>query len=171
MGIGQSPHTTYPFALHDAVVLPWDYALKNGVMKLFARGCRGLSEGLDMACQPCQKLIKNEKLENILRRMEEGIHENAGFAYHVFSGLQQMLHHKNQQIKFYRLRGLNQVGSVTGYPGGFQGNPHPYPSKPAPASTGTGFTGTGDGFSQTRGEIYYFNVKKLIIYIMYYLQQ
>jgi len=92
---GQSPHTTYPFALHDAVVLPWDYALKNSVMKLFAHGCRRLSEGLDMACQPCQKVIKNEKLENILRRMEEGIHENTGFAYHGFSGLQRMLHRKN----------------------------------------------------------------------------
>ena len=106
---GQLPHTTYPFALHDAVVLPWDYALKNGVIKLFACGCRGLSEGLDMACQPCQKLIKNEKLENILRQMEEGIHENAGFAYHGFSGLQWMLHRKNQQIEFYQLRGLNQA--------------------------------------------------------------
>src|SRR5258705_10358414 len=41
---GKSPHTVYPFALHDTIILPWDYALKNGVMKLFARSCRGLSE-------------------------------------------------------------------------------------------------------------------------------
>lgn len=33
---GKSPHTAYPFALHDTLVLPWDYLLKNGVMKLFA---------------------------------------------------------------------------------------------------------------------------------------
>src|SRR6266545_4802924 len=40
---GNSPHTTYPFALHDTISLPWEYALKNGVMKLFACNCRGVS--------------------------------------------------------------------------------------------------------------------------------
>jgi hypothetical protein len=105
----ESPHTTYPFALHDSLILPWDYSLKNGVMKLFARSCHGFTEGSDMACLPCQRLVKNEKLENILRQMEEGVHKNAGFAYHGFAGLQQMLHYKNQQIEFYRLRGLNQA--------------------------------------------------------------
>ena len=98
---GKSPHTAYPFALHDTIVLPWDYALKNGVMKLFARSCRGLFEGSGAACQPCQQLIKNETLENILMRMENGAHENAGFAYHGFSGLQEMLHRKNLLIEFY----------------------------------------------------------------------
>ena len=106
---GKSPHTTYPFALHDMIILPWDYALKNGMMKLFAPSCHGLSEGSGTACQPCQQLIKNETLENILRWMEDGAHENTGFAYHRFSGLQKMLHCKNQIIKFYRLRGLNQA--------------------------------------------------------------
>lgn len=107
---GKSPHTTYPFALHDTISLPWEYALKNGVMKLFARNCRGVSEGFGgTACQPCQHLIKNDKLRNILGRIEEGIHENTGFAYHGFNSLQQMLHQKNQSIEFYRLRGLNQA--------------------------------------------------------------
>jgi hypothetical protein len=41
--------------------------------------------------------------------MEDGAHENARFAYHGFSGLQEMLHRKNQLIEFYRLRGLNQA--------------------------------------------------------------
>jgi hypothetical protein len=47
---GKTSHTAYPFALHDTIILPWDFALKNGVMKLFARSCHGLSEG---SCQPC----------------------------------------------------------------------------------------------------------------------
>jgi len=55
---GKSPH---PFALHNTIILPWDYALKNGIMKLFAHDCHGLSEGLGTACQPCQRLIKNER--------------------------------------------------------------------------------------------------------------
>jgi len=106
---GKSPHTTYPFALHDTIILPWDYALKNGMMKLFARSCRGLSEGSGTACRPCRQLVKNETLENILTRIEDGVHENTGFAYHGFSGLQEMLRRKNQLIEFYRLHGLNQA--------------------------------------------------------------
>ena len=41
--------------------------------------------------------------------MAEGVYENAIFAYHDFSGIQEMLRRKNQQIDFYRLRGLNQA--------------------------------------------------------------
>lgn len=106
---GKSPHTMYPFALHDTIILPWDYTLKNGMMKLFARSCHGLSEGSGTACQPCRQLIKNETLENILTWIEDGVHENTGFAYHGFSGLQEMLRRKNQAIEFYQLRGLNQA--------------------------------------------------------------
>ena len=106
---GKSPHTAYPFVLHDTIILPWDYALKNGVMKLFARSCRGLSGGSGVTCQSCRNLAKNETLESILTRMEDGIHENAGFAYYGFSGLQEILRRKNQLIEFYRLRGLNQA--------------------------------------------------------------
>jgi len=106
---GKSPHTTYPFALHDTIILPWDYALKNGMMKLFARSCHGLSEGSGTACQPCRQLIKNETLENILTQIEDGVHENARFAYHGFSGLQEMLRRKNQTIEFYWLHRLNQA--------------------------------------------------------------
>ena len=32
---GKSPHTSYSFALHDTQALPWDYALRNGVMTVF----------------------------------------------------------------------------------------------------------------------------------------
>jgi hypothetical protein len=95
---GKSPHTAYPFALHDTIILPWDYALKNGVMKLFARSCHGLSGESGVACQPCRQLVKNEMLGSILTRMEDVAHENVGFAYHGFSGLQEILRRKNQLL-------------------------------------------------------------------------
>ena len=44
--------------------------------------------------------------------MAEGVHKNANFAYHGFSGLQEMLCRKNQQIDFYRLHGLNQAKNL-----------------------------------------------------------
>ena len=106
---GKSPYTAYPFAIHDTTILPWDLTIKNGVMKLFARSCRGLSGGSRTVCQPCQELIRNETLGNILMRMKDGTHENVGFAYHGFSGLQEILHRKNRLVEFYRLRGLNQA--------------------------------------------------------------
>jgi len=91
----KSPNSAYPFALHDTLILPWDYALKNGVMSLFAHSCTGLSGEEGQACQPCQQLIKNKTLEGIFNWIENGSHERTGFAYHGFSGLQDMLHRKN----------------------------------------------------------------------------
>jgi len=38
------------------------------------------------------------------------------------------------------------LGSVTGYPGVFQGNPYPYPSKPVPVDAGTGFPWVTQGY-------------------------
>ena len=46
---------------------------KNGVMKLFVRSCRGSSEGLGTACQPCRELGKNETLGKYTQT-EEGRH-------------------------------------------------------------------------------------------------
>lgn len=106
---GLSPHTTYPFALHAELVLPWDYTVKNSVMSLYARSCIGFSEKDDHPCPPCQQLIRNGTLEGMLRRMDEGVHDNAPFVYHGFSGLKELLQRKNQLIEFHRLHGLNQA--------------------------------------------------------------
>ena len=106
---GKSAHTAYPFALHDTLDLPWDYVVKSGIMTLFAQNCTGSSQGNTEKCQPCRQLTRNTRLDGIFTRITEGIHENAKFAYHGFSGLQEMLHRKNRQIEFYRLHGLNQA--------------------------------------------------------------
>ncbi|KAG5634895.1 hypothetical protein H0H81_000401 [Sphagnurus paluster] len=106
---GKSPHTAYPFALHDTLVLPWDYAVKNNVMSLFATSCSGLSEGGGKPCQSCRQLIKNKTLEGIVGRVEDGTHESMAFAYLGIGALQEMLHRKTRAIEYYRLRGLNQA--------------------------------------------------------------
>jgi hypothetical protein len=106
---GQSPHDSYPFALHSQLELPWDYSVRNGRMALFARSCtRSVNDGIN-SCRVCQNLFKNKTLEGILTRLEEGVNENLAFSYHSFRGLIEMLHRKNCQIEFYRLRGLNQA--------------------------------------------------------------
>jgi hypothetical protein len=106
---GKSPHTCYPFALHDTLVLPWDYMVRNSVMTLFSPSCPGKPQGGFESCFACQQLVKNGNLEGIIERIEQGIHDNSKFAYHGFSGLHEMLHRKNQQIDFYRFHGLNQA--------------------------------------------------------------
>lgn len=106
---GKSPYSCYPFALHDTLILPWDFKVQNGMMTLFARNCTGQVAVEASPCQACQRLVKNQTLEGIHTRIDEGVQENSAFAYHGFSGLEVMLQRKNRRIEFYRMRGLNQA--------------------------------------------------------------
>lgn len=107
--MAKSPHTSYPFAPHDTQALPWDYALRNGVMSLFARACTRLAPNHGETCQPCRLLQRNKALEKILSRMEEGIHEKVGYAYYGFSALAELLRRRTQQVQISDLKGLNQA--------------------------------------------------------------
>ena len=111
---GKSPHTAYPFALHETLILPWNYMIRDGEMMLFSKSCTGLSKGDMRSCQGCQQLGGNEHLERIVSRIKDGVHENTPFAYFGFSGLQEILQRKKQQVEFYRLRGLNQARQLLG---------------------------------------------------------
>jgi len=109
---GQSPHGMYPFTLHDLHSLPWNYAVFNGILILFACGCRGLQAGFMGTCKSCRDLGKDKVLEGIKIRMESGIAENTTFAYHSINGLIQLLNRKNERIEFHRLHGLNPRRSL-----------------------------------------------------------
>ena len=111
---GKSPHTAYPFALHETLTLPWDYMVRNGEMVLFSKSCTRKAKGKARYCQACQQLCGNEHLERIVSRIKDGVHENTAFAHIGFSGLQEILRRKNQQVEFYRLRGLNQARQLLG---------------------------------------------------------
>lgn len=112
---GQSPHSAYPFGLHDIRTLPWNYSVHNGVMTLHACGCSGCGiDAVTRSCKECQQLDKNPSLEGIRTRFKEGVHENAQYAYHGTAGYQQLLRRKDAQNEFYRLRGLNQAKTLLG---------------------------------------------------------
>ncbi|KAF8232752.1 hypothetical protein L208DRAFT_1270353 [Tricholoma matsutake] len=111
---GKSPHTTYPFALHDKCMLPWDYAIHNGKMLLFWQSCTGPTEGDTRSCQLCQRLCTNQNLEKIVSQIKDGVHKNTDFAYHGFSGLHELLQWKNEWVELYRLHGLNQAKQLLG---------------------------------------------------------
>lgn len=113
---GHSPYVSYPFALHDTLSLPWvPQITPDGSLKLVAQKCSGTTTHTDnKCCDSCQNLSFSTALEGILTRIESGVHENSGFAYHSFSGLHDMLKRKNMQVEFYRLRGLNQARKLLG---------------------------------------------------------
>ena len=98
---GKSPCTAYPFGLHDAHALPWDFSIENGIMTLFARTCIGFPSGTERLCQSCLDLLKNKSLEGIRTRLVDGVHQNAQFLYHGFNGLHEVLRRKDKQIEFY----------------------------------------------------------------------
>lgn len=81
-------HTDYPFALHDLLLLSWDYLVHNGVMIIHAQSCdgHGSKTGDSQSCWPCQDLWNNMHLKGIYTMMEGGVHENTRFAYHSFNG-------------------------------------------------------------------------------------
>lgn len=111
---GKSPYTTYPFSLHNTHALPWDFSIENGVMTLFARACSHFSSSTKRSCQLCLDLLKNKTLEGIHTWMVDGVHKNAQFNYHGFGGLHEVLRHRNEQVEFYQLWGLNQVQALLG---------------------------------------------------------
>ena len=112
---GQTPHSAYPFGLHDVRTLPWNYSVHNGVMTLRACGCSGCgTDAVIRSCKECQRLDKNPSLEGIRTRFKDGVHENAHYAYHGTGGYQQLLRRKDAQNEFYRLRGLNQAKKLLG---------------------------------------------------------
>lgn len=75
---GVSPHTSYPYGLHEEMGDKWDYAVVNGVLTLYSRVCQQfrLIPGT-MWCRGCQSLERSGQLDGILTRMVIGVHENA----------------------------------------------------------------------------------------------
>lgn len=91
---GKSPHTAYPFALHDTHNLPWDYRVKNNKMFLFARSCDGEAPSKDQPCHRCNRLGRNN------------------ISHYGIAGLRELLRLQNRQAEHYRLSALNQARKV-----------------------------------------------------------
>ncbi|KAF8964489.1 hypothetical protein BDZ97DRAFT_1660101, partial [Flammula alnicola] len=109
----KTPYSHYPFALHDTLVLPWEVKTKNGTMSVVSTSCTGFSIN-NKSCKPCQQLSRNGTLEGILKRLEDGVHDNSSLPWYGFNDLHEKIRQKNQQIEFYRLRGLNQAKKLLG---------------------------------------------------------
>ncbi|KAG6835458.1 hypothetical protein H0H93_001265, partial [Arthromyces matolae] len=113
---GKSPHSTYPFGIHDMLGDPWDYSVHGGVMVLRSRQCSGqvVIKAEETRCVPCEHLLKNPNLHGILERMDTGVHENSALVYHGVGGLVKIIHRKTGQVRALRLRRLNDARKLVG---------------------------------------------------------
>jgi hypothetical protein len=107
--IKKSAHSSYPFALHDHYGDPWNYSVTDGHLALHSRQCmKKVLAGQDQ-CLPCQHLTKNSRLEGIMRRMEEGIHEYSNLVYHPIGSLIEIIRRKTAEVRNLKLRVMSDA--------------------------------------------------------------
>ncbi|KAF9037331.1 hypothetical protein BDZ89DRAFT_946145, partial [Hymenopellis radicata] len=104
---GASPHKDYPFALHAQHTLPFEYEIRQGV--LYVRGllCRRWLHNKETRCPPCEMLPQNSALAGIMKRIKDGVHDNANLAYNSHSQLVAKYYHRGEQLNVQKLKGLN----------------------------------------------------------------
>ena len=113
---GQQSHTSYPFALHTLMSLPWDCGTRKGAFVLTSHSCSGKAE-VNGHCQACDNLRNNENLKKIIVRYTNGIYENTQLVYHGIAGLIDVVHRKMSTIDVLRLHHLNDVRKLVGHEG------------------------------------------------------
>lgn len=113
---GQQAHTSYPFALHTILPLPWDYNSNRKGFFLIARLCTGIAKR-NSRCEHCDDLGNNQYIWKIVARLTNGIHENTPLVYHGIGGLVEIVHRKTKTIDVLRLRRLNELRHLIGNEG------------------------------------------------------
>ncbi len=101
---GASPHSSYPYGIHDQLGDPWDYAVSGSLMVLHAKRCSDTSWRLHTSgrCERCEMLSENANLQGVIRRLKTGVHENTNLMYHSIGGLVTLVRRKAGQVKALR---------------------------------------------------------------------
>ena len=113
---GQQAHTSYPFALHTVMSLPWNYGICKGAFVLTSHLCLGKAEA-NGCCKACDSLGKNENLKKIIVRYTNGIYENTQLVYHGITGLIDVVCQKTSTIDGLHLHHLNDAKKLVGHEG------------------------------------------------------
>jgi hypothetical protein len=106
--LGQQGHTSYPFALHTVLSLPWDYSAHHDGFFVISHSCTGMVER-NGRCKQCDDLGKNKSLKKIVARYTVGVHENAQLVYHGIGGLIDVVRRKTLANDLLRIRRLNDL--------------------------------------------------------------
>lgn len=113
---GQTPHSAYPFLLHDQANLPWTYEYQNQTMVLRSSSCKGSTVSAK-ACSSCAALESNPHLIGIKHRLKHGVHENAPYAYHGPHGIVKIARRKGRMNDLQRIKKLNMAKKLRGREG------------------------------------------------------
>ncbi|KAF8895679.1 hypothetical protein CPB85DRAFT_1204148, partial [Mucidula mucida] len=104
---GASPHKDYPFALHAQHTLPFEYEVRQGVLVVRGLLCRCWLRNNETRCPACNTLPQNSALLGILKRIKDGVHNNANLAYNLHTQLVAKYYHRGKQLNIQKLKGLN----------------------------------------------------------------
>lgn len=108
---GQWADTSYPFALHTLLSLPWYYSTRKEGFFLVSHSCLGLAVA-GRCCGPCDNLRKNEYLEKIIARYTDGVHDNSPLVFHGIGGLVEVVRRKTSIIDALHLHRLNDARKI-----------------------------------------------------------
>jgi hypothetical protein len=108
---GQWADTSYPFALHILLALPWYYSAHKDGFFLVSHSCLGVAVA-SQHCRPCNDLGNNEYLKRIIVRYTNSIHDNSPLVYHGIGGLVEVVHHKASLINTLCLHCLNDARKI-----------------------------------------------------------
>ncbi|KAG9083015.1 hypothetical protein FS749_006369 [Ceratobasidium sp. UAMH 11750] len=111
---GCSPYTSYPFQLHDRRTVPWSIRIEpEGTMHLVSSVCQTT---IDIpghkACSSCEEITNHPVLEGIVRRANQGTHENTPRQYLSVTMLLELLGQKTSQIDTMRVQNLAQARKI-----------------------------------------------------------
>ena len=111
---GASPYSTYPFALHDTLQLPWDVQITNGIITLRSRFCKKVAQlAAEDICWGCKNLARNTVLLAIVKRVNH-MPENLRLEYQPIGGLIEIVRRKTKRIEVLQLKQLNREKALRG---------------------------------------------------------
>lgn len=113
---GQWADTSYPFALHTLLSLPWYYNARKEGFFLVSHSCLGRAV-TGRRCGPCGDLGDNVYLKKIIARYTNGVHDNSPLVFHGIGGLVEVVRRKTSLIDVLRLRRLNDARKLVGQEG------------------------------------------------------
>ncbi|KAJ6481266.1 hypothetical protein C8R47DRAFT_1284367, partial [Mycena vitilis] len=110
---GETAGSHYPYMLHDVLTVPWTFTGgMDGTLTLRSTHCQKVARSGCTNCSACANLPHHVTLAGILDRAKYGVKEHAGYAYHSFSGLVEVIKRKGKRIEELRMRGMNAAKHI-----------------------------------------------------------
>lgn len=108
---GQSPYTSYPFALHSEEKFPWTITFRGERLFLVADGCT--KKCYAAPCTACSSISNHNIVTGIIQRINFGANEHTPWKWLGFDQLREVTCRLSRQNKQLRLESLNMARKLT----------------------------------------------------------